>query len=470
MQDKSRVVNSKKLRQIPSIEEILQSEKLKKYISFLSRLFVTQISRKIVDELRKQVKRKGLSISKEEIITKISEELENLVSASLRPVINGTGVIIHTNLGRAPIGENVLKHMAEVSKNYSSLEYDLVKGKRGERTVFLEKLLIELSGAEGALVVNNNAGAVLLILSGLAKGKEVIISRGELVQIGGGFRIPDILNESGAIMKEVGTTNQTSISDYQRAINKNTKILLKVHKSNFWMSGFVEEVSIEKLIPLGKKYRLITVEDLGSGAMTYTENYGLGHEPRTSEAVSTGVDLVCFSGDKLLGGPQAGIILGKKKYIDLLRKHPLYRALRIDKMVITGLEQVILSYLKKEEERIPIWRLISTPLDALRKRGEEISRRLKDFGISVSLKESRSTVGGGSLPGETLPTFVLSMDSQTPPEYLAEKFRSLDYPIIGRIEKNRFVLDLRTIFPEQDEMVIKEIKNVILSPQGEEST
>ncbi len=470
MQDKSRVVNSKKLRQIPSIEEILQSEKLQKYISFLSRPFVTQISRKIVDELRKQVKRKGLSISKEEIITKISEELENLVSASLRPVINGTGVIIHTNLGRAPIDENVLKHMAEVSKNYSSLEYDLVKGKRSDRTIFLEKLLIELSGAEGALVVNNNAGAVLLILSGLAKGKEVIISRGELVQIGGGFRIPDILNESGAIMKEVGTTNQTSISDYQRAINKNTKILLKVHKSNFWMSGFVEEVSIEKLIPLSKKYRLITVEDLGSGAVIFTDNFGLGHEPRVSEEVSAGADLVCFSGDKLLGGPQSGVIVGKNKYIDLLRKHPLYRALRVDKMVIAGLEQVILSYLKKEEERIPIWRFISTPLDGLRKRGEEISRRLKEFGISISLRESKSAVGGGSLPGETLPTIVLSIESQTPPECLAEKFRSLDYPIIGRIEKNRFVLDLRTIFPEQDEMVIKGIKNVILSPQGEEST
>ncbi len=455
------MVNSKKLRQIPSIEEILQSEKLQKYISLLSRPFVTQISRKIVDELRKQIKIKRLSFSKEEIITKISEELENLVSASLRPVINGTGVIIHTNLGRAPIGENVLKHITDVSKNYSTLEYDLVKGKRGERTVFLEKLLIELSGAEGALIVNNNAGAVLLILSGLAKGKEVIISRGELVQIGGGFRIPDILNESGAIMKEVGTTNQTSISDYQRAINKNTKILLKVHKSNFWMSGFVEDVSIEKLIPLGKKYRLITVEDLGSGAMTYTENYGLGHEPRISETICSGTDLVCFSGDKLLGGPQSGVIVGKKKYIDLLRKHPLYRALRVDKMVIAGLEQIILSYLKKEEEKIPIWRLISTPLDGLRNRGEDISKRLKDFGISVSLKEGRSTVGGGSLPGETLPTVVLSLESQIPPERLAERFRSLDYPVIGRVEKNRFVLDLRTIFPEQDEIVIEGIKKVL---------
>jgi L-seryl-tRNA(Ser) seleniumtransferase len=457
------MVNRKKLRQIPSIEEILQSEKLQKYIFILSRPFVTQISRKIVEEFRKQIKRKRLNISKEEIITKISEELDSLTNASLKPVINGSGVIIHTNLGRAPIDEIVLKHITDVSKSYSTLEYDLAKGKRGERTVFLEKLLIELSGAEGALVVNNNAGAVLLILSGLAKRREVIISRGELVQIGGGFRIPDILNESGAIMKEVGTTNRTSTFDYQKAINKNTVMLLKVHKSNFSMSGFVEEVSIEKLVVLAKKHRLITVEDLGSGAILFTEKFGLGHEPRVSEAVSSRVDLVCFSGDKLLGGPQAGIILGREKYIDLLRKHPLYRALRVDKMVIAGLEQVILSYLKKEEEKIPIWKFISTPLDSLRKRGEEISRKLIESGIPIFLKESKSTVGGGSLPGESLPTIVLSIESQTPPDSLAEKFRSLNYPIIGRIEKNRFVLDLRTIFPEQDEIVVESIKKVLKS-------
>ena len=441
----------------------MQSEKLQEFIFLLSRPLVTQISRKIVDEIRKKIREKSFSFSKEKIITAILEELEALASETLKPVINGTGVIIHTNLGRAPIGENILKHITEVSKNYSSLEYDLKKGRRGERTIFLERLLGELSGAEGALVVNNNAAAVLLILSGLAKGKEVIISRGELVQIGGGFKIPEILAEGGAIMKEVGTTNRTSFIDYQRAISKNSKMLLKVHKSNFRMSGFVEEVSIEKLVDLGKKKRLIVVEDLGSGAVLFTENFGLGHEPRVSEAVSAGTDLVCFSGDKLLGGPQAGVIVGKKKYIEFLRKHPLYRALRLDKMVIAGLEQVVLSYLKKEEEKIPIWRMLSTSLDTLRKRGEEISGKLSKLGISVSLKESKSTVGGGSLPGETLPTIVLSLDSQTPPVILAEKFRSLDYPIIGRIEKNRFVLDLRTIFPQQDEKVFVGIKKILFS-------
>jgi L-seryl-tRNA(Ser) seleniumtransferase len=460
MQDKSRVVKSKKLRQIPSIEEILQSEKLQDYISSLSRPLVTQISRKIVDQIRKELSKKSFSISREIIVAGIIQELEALSSSTLKPVINGTGVIIHTNLGRAPISHEVLKHISEVSTNYSSLEYDLKKGRRGERTTFLERLLCGLSGSEAALAVNNNAAAVLLILSGLAKGKEVIISRGELVQIGGGFRIPDILNESGAIMKEIGTTNRTSLSDYQRAINKNTKILLKVHKSNFWMSGFVEEVLIEELITLGRKHHLITVEDLGSGAVPFTENFGLGHEPRITEGVSSGADLVCFSGDKLLGGPQAGIIVGRKKYIDMLRKHPLYRALRIDKMVIAGLEQVALNYLKKEEEKIPVWRMISTSLDVLRKRGEELSAELNAYGISASLKESKSTVGGGSLPGETLTTVTISLNSEIPADILAEKFRSLDLPIIGRIEKNRFVLDLRTVFPEQDEIVIQGIKRV----------
>lgn len=452
------MVKSKKLRTIPSIEEILQSEKLLDFITLLSRPLVTQVSRRVVDEVRKEIRKKGISFSKDKMVTRITEELEILSSVTLKPVINGTGVIIHTNLGRAPIGENVLKHISNISKNYSSLEYDLKKGRRGERTVILERLLCELSGAEGALVVNNNAGAVLLILSGLAKGKEVIISRGELVQIGGGFKIPEILGESGAIMKEVGTTNRTSLSDYGKAINKNTRMLLKVHKSNFWMSGFVEEVSIEELVKLGRKNRLLVVEDLGSGAVLYTENYGLGHEPRISEAVSSGADLVCFSGDKLLGGPQAGVIVGKRKYVEFLRRHPLYRALRVDKMVIAGLEQVVLSYLKKEEEKIPIWKMISTSLDVLRKRGEGIKGKLKESEIQVSLIESKSTVGGGSLPGETLPTIVLSIDSQTPPAILAGKFRDLEYPIIGRIEKNRFVLDLRTVFPEQDEAIVEGIR------------
>jgi len=460
MQDKSSVVKSKKLRQIPSIEEILQSEKLQNYISSLSRPLVTQISRKIVDQIRKELSKKSFSISRENIIARIVEELEALSFSTLKPVINGTGVIIHTNLGRAPINGEVLKHITEVSTSYSSLEYDLKKGRRGERTGFLEKLLCELSDSESSLVVNNNAAAVLLILSGLAKGKEVVISRGELVQIGGGFKIPEILTESGAMMKEVGTTNRTSLLDYQRAINKNTKVFLKVHKSNFWMSGFVEEVSIEELVTLGKRHHLITVEDLGSGAVPFTENFGLGHEPRITEGISAGADLVCFSGDKLLGGPQAGIIIGRKKYVDQLRKNPLYRALRVDKMVIAGLEQVILNYLKKEEEKIPIWRMISTSIEDLRRRAEEISSQLNAFGISASLKESKSTVGGGSLPGETLPMVILSLNSEIPADMLSEKFRNMDFPIIGRIEKNRFVLDLRTIFPEQDEMVIQGIKKV----------
>lgn len=460
MQDKSRVVKAKKLRQIPSIEEILQSEELRGYISSLSRPLVTQVARKIADQIRKELSKKTSSISKDIIIARVVETLGALSSSTLKPVINGTGVIIHTNLGRAPLGQDVLKHIAEVSSSYSSLEYDLKKGKRGERTGFLERLLCELSGSEAALVVNNNAAAVLLILSVLARGKDVIISRGELVQIGGGFKIPEILAESGATMREVGTTNRTSLQDYHRAITKNTRALLKVHRSNFWMSGFVEEVSLGELVTLGRKHRLLVIEDLGSGAVPFTENFGLGHEPRITEGISAGADLVCFSGDKLLGGPQAGIIIGRKKYVDQLRRNPLYRALRVDKMVISGLEQIALNYLQKEEEKIPIWRMISTSAEDLRRRAEEISAQLNAFGISASLKESKSTVGGGSLPGETLPSIILSLNSDMPADTLAEKFRSLDLPIIGRIEKNKFVLDLRTIFPEQDEIVVQGIIEV----------
>lgn len=453
-----------KLRKIPSIEDILESIELQEYIHKLSHQTVAETARDVVSSLRKKLMKGKEEISPKAIIQEIEKILSHQQTLFTKPVINGTGVILHTNFGRAPLGEDVLDHIKQISKNYCTLEYDLKAGKRGERTYFLERLICKLTNAEASLVVNNNAAAVLLILAELARGKEVIVSRGELVQIGGGFRIPEIMAQSGAILKEVGTTNRTTLADYSGAINENTALLLKVHHSNFKMIGFTEEVTLTELVKLGKANNVPVMQDLGSGALLPTEEYGLAHEPTPMDAVDAGVDLVCFSGDKLLGGPQSGIILGSGKWVERLRKHPLYRALRVDKMVIAGLENLVLTYLKKEApEKIPPWKMIKTSLDDVKARGEKIKKTLEESNIQVSIVQSRSTVGGGSLPGETLPTYVISFDSQLSADQLSEKFRSLPTPVIGRIENDKFTLDLRTIFPHQDETLIKSIKSVLSS-------
>jgi len=474
MQNPGEKLIKEKLRQLPSIERILESEKLKDKIEKYSHPLVTETARETLLSIREEIKENPQDISVDQIIEKVSQKVDEKISDMIQPVINATGVILHTNLGRAPLDEETLSHIVEISKSYNNLEFDLKAGKRSHRGVFLQKLLCQLTQAESSLAVNNNAGAVLLILTALAKGKEVIISRGELVQIGGGFRIPEILALSGAILKEVGTTNKTSLSDYENAITGDAALLLKVHQSNFRMIGFVERPSVGQLVELGKKHNLCVVEDLGSGVMLRTEDFELAHEPSVLEAISAGADLVCFSGDKLLGAPQAGIILGKKKYIDLLRKHPLHRALRLDKMFVAGLESVLLSYIKGEAtKKICVWQMISTPLDVLKKRAKNIGAQLKKSGISISITESKSTVGGGSLPGETLPAIVISVqsfgtspqDKSAPSVDLsadrqAKLFREQSPPIIGRIEDEKFVLDLRTIFPDQDDLMVKAIKNI----------
>jgi L-seryl-tRNA(Ser) seleniumtransferase len=472
MQDSSKKLIKEKLRQLPSVEKILESEKLKSRIEKYSHPLITEAARETLLSIREQIKENKENpedISFDQLVQKVSQRVDENTSNFTRPVINATGVILHTNLGRAPLDEETLSHIVEISKNYDNLEFDLDAGKRSHRGIFLQKLLCQLTQAEDALAVNNNAGAVLLILTALAKGKEVIVSRGELVQIGGGFRIPEILALSGATLKEVGTTNKTSLSDYQNAITGDTALLLKVHQSNFRMIGFVERPSIGQLVELGKKHNLCVAEDLGSGVMLRTEDFELAHEPTVLEAISAEADLVCFSGDKLLGAPQAGIILGKKKYVEMLRRHPLHRALRLDKMFIAGLEGVLLSYLKGEATRkIPAWQMISTPLDVLKRRAENIGVQLKKSEISITIGESASTVGGGSLPGETLPTIVISVESAGMSHTVhsadrqARLFREQSPPIIGRIEDEKFVLDLRTIFPHQDELVIKAIKNIFL--------
>ncbi|NIM97633.1 MAG: L-seryl-tRNA(Sec) selenium transferase [candidate division Zixibacteria bacterium] len=457
-----------KLRQIPSVEKILQFPELQSEIDEFSHPLVAATVKQVVEMIREEIKKGKDSISAADILQKVKDIIAKETSPALKAVVNATGVILHTNLGRAPLDEGTLSFIRNISSSYNNLEFDLKEGKRSKRGIFLEKLLCALTSAEAALAVNNNAGAVLLILTALAKGKEVIVSRGELVQIGGGFRIPEILALSGATLKEVGTTNQTSISDYENAITPETALLLKVHQSNFKMIGFAERPSIGELAKLGKKHKLCVVEDLGSGVLLRTEDFELAHEPTAFEALSAGADLVCFSGDKLLGAPQAGIILGRKKYIEILKTHPLHRALRLDKMFLAGLERVLLYYLKGEATtKIPAWQMISAPLDSLQARAQKIREELGKSNIEVTIQESQSTVGGGSLPGETLPTIVLSVSSVHRPidlsaDQQARHFREESPPIIGRIENDKFVLDLRTVFPHQDEILVSAIKNIFL--------
>ena len=467
MPDSGKNVIQKKLRQIPSVEKILELPQLQSDIKEFSHPLVAAAVKQVVEMMREEVKKGKEAISSREIVQKVEEIIAEQTSPSLKPVINATGVILHTNLGRAPLDQDTLSFIKDISVTYNNLEFDLKEGKRSKRGIFVETLLGNLTSAEAALAVNNNAGAVLLILTALAKGKEVIVSRGELVQIGGGFRIPEILALSGAKLKEVGTTNQTTISDYENAITPKTALLLKVHQSNFKMIGFVKSPSINELVNLGKKHNLCVVEDLGSGVLLRTEDFELAHEPTAFEALSAGADLVCFSGDKLLGAPQAGIILGKNKYIDILKKHPLHRALRLDKMFLAGLERVLLYYLKGEAtKRIPAWQMISTSLNVLQNRAERIKQELQKSGIQITVQKSQSTVGGGSLPGETLPTITISVSSvqsvDSSPNQQAKLFREQTPPIIGRIEDDKFVLDLRTVFPHQDEILISAIKNIFL--------
>jgi L-seryl-tRNA(Ser) seleniumtransferase len=460
--DKRKFIN-KELRKLPSVERLLESSDLQPETDKFSRVLVTQATQEVIMAIREQILQGDACPSGDEIVEKIKQYLAQEGLGLLQPVVNGTGVILHTNLGRAPLSQEALAAVVTCSQNYCNLEYDLSLGKRGIRAQGVEKLLCILTRAESALVVNNNAGAVFLILIALAKGREVIISRGELVQIGGGFRIPEILEQSGAYLREVGTTNRTYLEDYEAAINENTGLLLKVHQSNFRMSGFTHFASISELKALGKRHNLPVVEDLGSGALLPTEQFGLEHEPMVQEAIAEGIDVVCFSGDKLLGGAQAGVILGKRQYLDKIRRHPLLRVLRIDKMTTIALQVTLLHYLKKEAiEKVPVWQMINYPIEEIASRAEEMSKRLTDLGAVSSTYDGFSTVGGGSLPDQTLPTKLIAIQPPYAVEDFAKRLRLSSPPLLGRIEDNRFVIDPRTIMPSLDGTVIKIIQNALI--------
>ncbi len=443
-----------KLRNLPGVDTLLQMSDCQDWIEQYGHALVVEAVRLAVADARRELLQRGDVPSPEALIERAARHLRLLTRPTLGPAINATGVIVHTNLGRAPLCQDALAAMAAVGRGYSNLEYDLDAGRRGSRYVHAEQLLCRLSGAEAALVVNNNAGAVFLALIALAQGREVVISRGQLVEIGGGFRIPDVMRQSGARLVEVGTTNRTHLRDYAQAITPDTAMLMLAHQSNFRITGFTTQVGARELVELGRTHNLVVYEDLGSGTLLPTEKYGFTHEPTVQEVIAAQVDLVSFSGDKLLGAPQAGILVGKQEIIARLRHFPLTRALRVDKTTLAGLQATLLHYLKGDAGRaIPVWQMASMPLDVLKRRARRWKTKLVAGGVDARVVAGRSMAGGGSLPGETLPTWLLVVAPPAPNTFTA-RLRAASPPIIARIENDLVCFDPRTVFVEQEKPLL----------------
>ena len=443
------------LRDLPSIDQLLKQPEITGWISEFGRPQTLESLRLSLEEAREEFTHSKTIPTSEVLMDHALRTLQAWTVPSLRPVINATGVILHTNLGRAPLSSSAISAIQDVSQTYSNLEFDLLRGQRGSRLVHAESLLKHLTHAEAALVVNNNAAAVLLVLSVLARRRRVVISRTQLVEIGGGFRIPDVMQQSSAHLYEVGTTNRVHIEDYTTAIREATPaLILHAHRSNFRISGFTSEPGLSELAEISHQAGIPLVDDLGSGAMLDPAQFGIEHEPTVYESLEAGSDLVCFSGDKLLGGPQAGIIVGKTDLITKLKKHPLARALRADKLCLAALSATLLQYLKGEAVReIPIWRMIAASANTLQARAENW-KNILGVGEVIS---SLSTVGGGSLPDETLPTFVLALSGSSPNRVL-DRLRQCQPPVIARLEDDKVIFDPRTILPEQDHDLLAAIR------------
>ncbi|PKN93220.1 MAG: L-seryl-tRNA(Sec) selenium transferase [Chloroflexi bacterium HGW-Chloroflexi-6] len=445
------------LRNIPSVEQLLQAAE--ELIRNFGRPLVTQAMRESLEAIRADV-RAGADVPSNQALLALAESrLTAWTRPTLEPVINATGVIIHTNLGRAPLSKSAIEAMQAVSAGYSTLEFDMKTGKRGSRLVHAESVLQRLTGAEAAVVVNNNAAAILLALSALARGKRAIIARSQMIEIGGSFRVPDVMKQSGAKLVEVGSTNKVHPSDYEEALAESASqsVVVRAHRSNFKIVGFTEEPSLKEICELAHAHEAIVIDDLGSGTFFNVEKYGLTHEPTILESLAAGADVVTFSGDKLLGGPQAGIIIGKKALLDKIKKHPLARAVRADKTCLAGISATLLHYLKDEAEReIPIWQMISQTPESLKARAAHWQRET-GYGEIVP---AESTVGGGSLPGENLPTYVLSLNIPKPDAFLA-KLRKQSPAIIARTENDRVLFDPRTVLPEQDAVLVKTLKRIL---------
>jgi L-seryl-tRNA(Ser) seleniumtransferase len=445
------------LRDLPSVDRLLSADDASDLIASYGRPLTLQALRVSLESARIAIQQGEAAPKEADLISGTRATLQSWLLPSLKPVINATGVIIHTNLGRAPLSVAAQHAISEVASDYSSLEYDLERGARGSRDDHIERILVRLTGAESALVVNNNAAAVLLVLTVLAHEMEVIVSRTQLIEIGGGFRIPQIMEQSGAILREVGTTNRTHFKDYEGAVTDKTALILRVHHSNFKLVGFTTEPSLTELIDVGRQHDLPVLDDLGSGALLDTAKYGLGHEPMVQESVREGAPLIAFSGDKLIGGPQAGIVVGEKALIDRLRKHPMARAVRSDKMSLAGLSATLNHYLMDEApETVPVWMMITASEDQMKSRAEEWKQRL-GTGEVVS---GRSTVGGGSLPEETLPTRLLALEADHPNEF-TDRLRQVDPPIIARVEDDRVLCDPRTVLPNQEKRLLSGLRSVL---------
>ena len=447
------------LRNLPSVEELLQTAVAAELIARFGRPLTLSAIRETLDRIRARFTSGQITVLPlhDLILSQTEVLISSWVSPTLRSVINATGVILHTNLGRAPMSDATIRAMDKVSRGYSNLEYDLEKGARGSRLIHAESVLQKLTGAEAAVVVNNNASAVLLVLSALANKKRVIISRSQLVEIGGGFRIPDVMKQSGAKLVEVGTTNKTHLRDYEEALQDGSAIVMRAHPSNFKIVGFTEEPELKEIVNLAHKAGVFVIDDLGSGALYDTAKYGLTHEPTVQESLAAGVDVVCFSGDKLLGGPQAGIIIGRKDLIDKIKKHPLARAVRADKACLAGVSATLLHYLKDEAEReIPVLRMMSLTQKQIKGR---VDAWIRELG-SGEVVEGQSTVGGGSLPGESFPTYLLSLRVESPDKFL-KKLRQQNPPIVARTSNDRVLLDPRTVLPEEEGALLVGLKNAM---------
>jgi len=447
--------NSKKLKlsAFPSISSVLESDRLKPLIERWSFPFVSAEVKAIAANMKKRAVKKNVLPGLDDIVSEALALFGQYENDLIKPVINGTGVILHTNLGRAPIGHEYYNQMKDIACGYSNLEFDINSNKRSKRGMMVGRMLAAYCGAEAGLIVNNNASCVYMVVANLAEGRDVVISRGQLVQIGGGFRIPDIIERSGANLKEIGTTNKTTISDYNKAISKNTGLILIVHKSNFIQRGFTEEPEPSRIVELAKKKKVPVCFDLGSG-LPSLDNIKLPEsEPDIISAVRTGADLVCFSGDKLLGGPQAGLIVGKRKYISSLRKDPLYRVVRPDKLTIGLMEKTLLGHLTQKNEN-PCWELAAIPPESLKKRAELIVSKINN--INIKTAELKSSFGGGSLPEYEYDSYGIKINGR--PTSISSKLRSYSPPVITRSVSSGVLIDLRTVFPGQDQVLVEAIK------------
>jgi len=452
------------LRQIPAVDELLNRPSLRELEGRVGHRLVVEVTREVLQSLRERISRDGLaSIAAEGLEEEILRGVEAATEFSLAPVINATGVILHTNLGRAPLAPAALAHLVQAAEGYSNLEYDLERGERGQRDVHTDRLFRRLLGAERALVVNNNAAAVFLALNALAEGSEVIVSRGELIEIGGSFRIPDVCVKSGAVLREVGTTNRTRASDYAAAINERTRVLLRVHPSNFRVVGFTERPRLEELVELAHQHKLLLVEDLGSGCLVDLTSCGVRDELPAGLSVQAGADVVTFSGDKLLGGPQAGILVGKREPLERVRRNPLFRALRVDKLTIAALEATVSLYLQGRLDSIPALRMMRLCKEEIALRAERLAKNISARpGFTAILRNGESVIGGGSTPGQTLDTALVAVrHNQHSAAKLEEMLRHQKPAILGRVEQGELVIDLRTVREDEDDKIAQAFERVV---------